>query len=364
MRVLIVSATNLRRGAEIQASDLARSLRAAMVEVDHVALTSPASQQATLEVEVLATKWKSIRSLWRLRQRTRRADVVIAFGSIALPACAISMVGLRTPFVFRSIGDPGPWLRGTIHRWRTSLLVHRAHRIAALWEGDARSMSELYRVAPTTVSIIPNARSADEFPQVTCTSRRQARQRWGLPVDDHLVAVVGALNDEKRVDRAISTIALDDALRLLIVGDGPLRSALENQTDRLAPGRAVYLGSDHNVQDIYAAADVVLITSETEGMPGVAIEAGLSGLPVVSTNVGGIADVVHPDLSQCVVTSGDPADLLGAIHSVLTPGGASPADIRAHCSAKFSWDVVGPQWLELIRSVVKERHRAVSVELN
>jgi len=357
MNVLIVTATNQRRGAEIQALALTAELRDAGVKVEHVALMSRDSDGPALEIEILGTTWKSVRTLFRLRRKSRYVDVVIAFGSVTLPACAISLAGTRTPFIFRSIGDPHQWLRGSVHRWRTALLVRRASRLAALWNGEAKSLSELYGVSPAHIAIVPNARSADQHSLVSEEERSAARERFGVRVDDSVITLVGSLTEEKCIDRAIETIALNRSLRLMIAGDGPLREELEAMARDRAPGRAHFLGSVENVSEVYAAADVVLITSRTEGIPGVAIEAGLRGISVVSTDVGGVSTVVRQGVTGLVVTSADPAAILEAIQVVLDKDIVLRQDIRNHCLSNFTWSRVTPLWLELIESVIDDGTR-------
>ena len=87
---------------------------------------------------------------------------------------------------------------------------------------------------------------------------------------------------------AIAAIArLPDHL-LVVAGDGPLRHEAERLAAAEAPGRVMFLGEVGDVIPVLHAVDAVVITSEAEGMPGVAIEAALCGLPVVATDVGAV----------------------------------------------------------------------------
>lgn len=349
MRLLIVSATNQRRGAETQAMGLAARLRSSGISVGHVAL-SLIGKNNDLPIEGLGRTWKSLRTLIRLRQRAKEADLVIAFGSTSLPACAIGLFGSGIPFVYRSIGDPGQWVRGPLHRWRTGLLLRRAQHVAALWQGAADSIKSLYRIPADRISVIPNARAVEDYPLASPRTREVARRTFGLAADDTVVSVVGSLTKEKCVECAIQVAACDPGLTLLIVGDGEMRATLEVQAQLIAPGRVRFLGIVDNIKDVYAASDLLLITSRTEGMPGAAIEAGLCGVPVVSTEVGAIREVVEDRASGRVISDWSVTDGLEAIYDVLERRSLYGASLSATCRELFTWDSVISQWISLLES--------------
>lgn len=125
--------------------------------------------------------------------------------------------------------------------------------------------------------------------------RAEARERLGVPQDSLVVVYVGRVTRIKRPDRFLA-VAREvrravPATRFLVCGDGDLHSDLESAADL---GDALHLlGWRADVETVYAAADVVLLTSDNEGMPVSLIEAGLAGVPAVATNVGSVAEVVR-----------------------------------------------------------------------
>lgn len=127
--------------------------------------------------------------------------------------------------------------------------------------------------------------------------RSAVRQELGLEEGHFVVAAVGRLVPVKNFEMAIEAIALVHetvpAARLVIVGDGPERDRLEHVAAcRGGPAGLVrFLGHRPDVPDLLGAADVLVITSTTEGMPYVLLEAAASRLPVVSTSVGAIPEV-------------------------------------------------------------------------
>ncbi|MFE0329241.1 glycosyltransferase [Streptomyces sp. NPDC058960] len=125
--------------------------------------------------------------------------------------------------------------------------------------------------------------------------RSEARRRLGLPQDSPVVAYVGRVTRIKRPDRFLAVVrevhrTVPEA-RFLVCGDGDLRGDLEAAAD--PRGRVRLLGWRADVETVYAAADLVLLTSDNEGMPVSLIEAGLAGVPAVATNVGSVAEVVR-----------------------------------------------------------------------
>ena len=101
---------------------------------------------------------------------------------------------------------------------------------------------------------------------------------------------------------------------LLVVGDGPDRAAVEESAGRKLGDRAVFTGVLDSVADVYAAIDVLVLTSATEGMPGVMIEAALSGVPVVAPDVGAVRWLFDNDVpGEPVSVEATPQEYCAAI---------------------------------------------------
>lgn len=337
--VLIVTASASRRGAEIQASQLAEQLDAADNPVRIVALHRGDRPNA-LPLEVLGTRRLGVRTLWKLRRAARTADVVLAYGSSTLPACALALIGSGRPFIYRSISTPARWLRGRWHRRLTGGQFRRAAHVVALWPGAAASVTSLFGVPADRCAVIPNARDPGVFRPPTSSERRDARASFGLDVEP-TVLFAGTLGPEKRVDRAIDAVAQTREHTLLIAGTGPGLAAARTQAETSAPERIRFLGELDDIRSALWAADVVLITSDIEGMPGVAIEAALCGTAVVATDAGALRE-----LPFVTISSPEPDALAAAIEQAepARPGSADP----------YTWPAVTTQWLALLQRVVAE----------
>jgi glycosyltransferase involved in cell wall biosynthesis len=164
-------------------------------------------------------------------------------------------------------------------------------------------------------------------------ARAALRAELGVPDDAFLVGWLGRMTEIKRADDLLAAFALmrsrgADAY-LALVGDGPLRDPLEATANRLGiADRTRFVGFRQSVGEFYSAFDVVALTSANEGTPVTVIEALASGLPVVATDVGGVADVVRHESSGFLV----PPANIGAIADRLEQFAGDP-DLRTRMGA-------------------------------
>jgi glycosyltransferase involved in cell wall biosynthesis len=352
MRILHVLSTSQRRGAEAFALQLNRALRERGHDSQAVALT-PSSSGQQFAVEVLAARRSDARGLRALRHRGRAADVVIAHGGSTLPACALGLVGLDVPFVYVNIGDPRHWAAAWSRRIRAGLLLKRAAAVASVSPLGREALISHYRLPPSRICVIPNGRSADRYFPADAVGRGRARRELGLPTDGDLVAIVAALNPEKRIDVAIEAVSRLADAHLVIVGDGPEASGLRTLAAARAPGQIRFLGSVDDARAVLAAADACLLTSDSEGVPGVLIEAGMMAVPIVATDVGFVRDVVQDQVTGRLVPARDPASTATALTAVLRDRERLGHAARQHCLRHFEMESVTQRWELLLTQVIR-----------
>ena len=341
--VLQVITSTHRRGAEVFAVDLAEELKRRGRHVTTVALVSGTG--VTLDVPALGSHPLAPKTLFALRRLARRSTIVLAHGSSAVVATALATIATGTPFVYRNIGDPSFWIDTPKRQRRMRWILRRAAAVVALWEG---SEAHLRRIGPPSldVRVIPKGVPARRFPPISTEVRSEARRKFGV---SGLTAIyVGSLTPEKNVAAAISAIALVADACLLVVGDGPNRKELTALAREVAPGRVVFTGSLANPGVALGAADVLVLPSFTEGIPGVLIEAAYSELPVVATSVGGIRGVVDDGRTGILVAEPEPAALAAAIRAAARAGRTMGHAGRRWCQDRFEIGVIGGQWDELL----------------
>lgn len=352
LRVLHVVSSTDRRGAESAAVELNRRLAGLGCGGEVVALAP--GQTGGLAIPTLGPSRLDGRTVWSLRSVARGYDMVVAHGSSTLPAVSATTVsGSGTPFVYRSIGDPRAWMTTRSRRLRVRLEVGRAAGIVALWSESALFWHERLGVRAERIEVIPNWVDDGRFPLATATDRDAARSELGLPGEGTVVLCLGSLSAEKRVDLAIRAVAgMPGTPILLVVGDGPQRSNLELLGAQLLGDRAVFVGRCDDPYLALAACDVVVIPSETEGQPAVAIEAGLSGRPVVATRVGGVSEIVRDGLTGVLVAPLDHQALAAGLTGVLQSRSFSAAGAREHCLRGFSLAGIARRWMCLLQRLV------------
>ena len=356
--VLHVITRAQRRGAEVAAC--AQRDRLAALGGDWsggaVVALAPGRDGSPLDVPVLGTSPRGPATLAALRSRAAGADVVVAHGSATLWACAAALAGRsQPPFVYVSIGDPRYWAAGRGRRLRTKIALSRAGAVVALAPAASQALHDWYDVPADRVRVLPNTRSASEFRPAGGSERADARRRFGLPADADVVLALGSLTPEKRpLQLAMATLALPDC-HVLVVGDGPLRSELEDLARR-NPGRVTVAGAVADPRPALHAADALVLASASEGLPGALVEAGLCGLPAAATDVGWIGDLVVDGVSGALCRPDDVPGLTDAIERTLADRESLGAALRERCLQSCTEETVLPGWVDLLESVARRHH--------
>ena len=263
----------------------------------------------------------------------------------------------------------------TAHGWaghsrRERLLYHRLDKqvlrlfpkVIAVAEDIRR---ELIRSGskPGAVQTILNGIDYTRFNRDR-SRERPIRQLLGIASDEAVIGSVGRLETEKRYDLLIDTFAslrvTRPRLRLIVVGEGSLRSALEAQIDRLRLGEVCHLlGLRSDIVDLHHAFDVFVQTSSNEGAPNAVLEAMALETPVVATAVGGTSQLVRGDIDGLLVPAGNQETLVEAINRVLADGRATAtrvASARHRVETELSFDA-RMATLEAVYSELYGQHR-------
>lgn len=173
--------------------------------------------------------------------------------------------------------------------------------IVAISPQIRRELLDQYRIGrPEQYRVVPLGFDLGPLAAIDHGARRAARITLGIPAGAHVVSTVGrltAIKDHRLFLETAQLIARDDPAPLfLIAGDGELRPKLEATAAELGIGEQTrFLGWRRDLAPIYGATDVFLLTSRNEGTPVALIESLAAGVPGVSTEVGGVRDVIGDD---------------------------------------------------------------------
>ena len=233
----------------------------------------------------------------------------------------------------RILGLPDKVWDPVRRRW-WGIVARRFDAGVALTDDQAAELRRLGFRGP--VWVIPNFRKPDRFRDLD-RAAAAARLRAEVGVPDGRAA--------DRVRRAPGSSRSGPTGRwrswpccrhegctahLVVAGTGPLRPELEAHAERLGVAGAVtFLGHRHDVEWVFGGVDLALLTSEAEGIPGVAIEALMAGCPMVTVPVGGVTEVVEHGVTGLVLDGFEPAAMAEAVARLLADDDTRAAMSRA-----------------------------------
>jgi glycosyltransferase involved in cell wall biosynthesis len=268
-------------------------------------------------VEVIRSLAGSARRFWRLLDSVDTVWLLgpyihaTGFALLALLRRRRVVLGVRQDFP-RYVRSRRPGVR-----W-----MHvAADGLEATFRGLARwlpivvvgpDLADRYAHAPKLLELMVSLVSAEDVVgEAEALARPEGRPR--------LVLSVGRLDREKNPLLLIDAIgglhASDPDWRLIVVGDGPMRDELQRRVDQLGLAAVVelrgYVPIDGELPSLYRSCDAFLHVSWTEGVPQVLYEAFAAGLPVVATDVGGVARAVGD--AALLIPAGDPLAAVAAL---------------------------------------------------
>lgn len=184
--------------------------------------------------------------------------------------------------------------------------------------------SELVRsgLQDSRIEVIPNAVAPHFGGEERSACRKGKRDSLGIGSNEHVVGYIGRLSEEKGLICLVEAIAelRDDLVpvKLLIVGDGPERLALEKRVkERKLEKWVFFVGFQTDIENWFPVLDVFALPSLTEGTPMALLEAMAAGVPVVATAVGGVPKVVTDGINGSLVPSGEVGQLREKIQLLL-----------------------------------------------
>jgi glycosyltransferase involved in cell wall biosynthesis len=199
----------------------------------------------------------------------------------------------------------GHLLRGYFSGYKRSLVVV-AEKLLALCTDQLLAVGDKFGLMPPGVEI-------SELPL-----RSESRDVLSLEPDILQCAFIGRVTQIKRPDRFLDVVSeikkRDIKLEFFIAGDGELLNKCRERIKKENLPVKV-LGWQNDIERVLSSADMVVLTSDNEGTPLSLIQAGMAGLPVVTTNVGSIPEVVLDGVTG-IVTSVDVLDIADALENL------------------------------------------------
>ncbi|MEX0797219.1 MAG: glycosyltransferase family 4 protein [Acidimicrobiia bacterium] len=304
--ILILVSSTQRRGAEVFGELLSRALQQVGRQVTLLALHGSDSK-AEIAANALfsASEIDDISGLKmgvvrRLRAAIREAKPALVFagGGATLKYSVAAMAGMAKPrpaLVYSSIGEPEFWATSLWRRRMMSALLARTSLVTAVSQATADQLVRSFGVSPAKIRVA-HPGVPEEFLDI------ENEERGPGPLN---ILYLGSLSNEKNPMAAIAAVGLMECPAILrMVGDGPLRDSIEAESARSRFPLEV-TGPADDVRDHLRWADAIVLTSRTEGLPGVVLEASAAGVPVVAFGVGGVSEAVEDGVTGYVIDPGD-----------------------------------------------------------
>lgn len=214
-----------------------------------------------------------------------RYDLVLANGSTTLRYVATvgRLATRRGQLGYVAIGEPSYWAISRASRMRMRLLLRSVGWILAVSQATAQ---ELQAVSGDGVEVdVVLGGVPASFLDIDRAPRDGALH----------VVVIGSLTSEKNPEAAVEVLATSNAeARLRFVGSGPLEERVIAAANRFGVSdRVEVVGSRSDIADDLAWSHLLLLTSRTEGLPGVVLEAAAAGVPTLAFDVGGTGEIVR-----------------------------------------------------------------------
>jgi glycosyltransferase involved in cell wall biosynthesis len=212
------------------------------------------------------------------------------------------------------------WMQRRLDRRCARVIVPSAHlaRFAERWDGTPRAK----------IRVIPHGLAPEWFAPPDAAARARARAGWGAAPGEIVLGAVARLHpakDHATLLRAFAAVLPPhpDA-RLVLIGGGPRRAALERLARRLfasAPDRVRFDGEREADRDLYGAFDVAVLPTRREGFGLAALEAMAAGLPLAASRVGAIPEIVRDGENGLLIEPGSPAALATALARLVAEPG-------------------------------------------
>lgn len=340
----------------MQTRQLVGLLRDAGVRVDFVATNPPYRPRWLERIPWLRAAGRLLPYVYELWVRCGRVSVVhlmansgLSWWLFALPALLVATLRRRPVIVNYRGGQAEQFIR----RWWT--LVRPTFSLATVIVVPSAFLEQVFRRAGFTPLVIPNIVDVERFP-------------WRAPASEPLQRphLVVTRNLEPIYDVATAIHIFAEVrqqwpgARLSIAGSGPDAEDLRALVARLGLADAVtFTGrlDRDGVAALYAQADVMLNTSLVDNMPNALLEAMAAGLPVVTTNAGGIPYIVEDGRQGLLFEPGDVQGGAALARRVL-----ADRDLARRLSEAgrvsveaYTWDAVRKQWEDLYRTLANHR---------
>jgi len=288
-----------------------------------------------------------------------KPDAIILNGSRTLKYAAIAKLFFKqeTKLIYRIIDSVVFWNPSAIKQfYYRNIILRNIDAAIGVSQSSLNDVIKLYHFKKLN-TVIHRCFNSNKIQLDNVELLNQLNEERGNRM---IILFLGNLTRQKRPERFVETIKLleskYDNCYGWIVGDGVLKQEVQNAVDKLGIAHRIkFWGYQQNVFPFIANADILLLTSDTEGLPGVTLEAGYLKVPTVCPNVGGIKEFIENDNYGLVLDNSRPESFADAI-SLLIDKQDLRKIIGENAKQKiikdFDMEVISKKYLDFIQTVI------------
>ena len=216
-------------------------------------------------------------------------------------------------------------LRKGVYRFFDRFSKRYVDRFVTVSEVLKKTLIDQHKIPEGKVVKIYNGIEIEEYRpngKEVRSQKSEVRREFGLAKNVPVIGAIGRMVWQKGFEYLIESIPeiieTIPQLKILIVGDGPLRERLEGLAESLkVKERIIFTGFRNDIREIFSAVDLLVIPSLLEGFPMVTLEAMAMAKPIIATNIDGIAEQITDGVNGVLVPPKDPSALAKAVVRVL-----------------------------------------------
>jgi glycosyltransferase involved in cell wall biosynthesis len=326
--------------------DLARNLNPDLIKLTVLALGdfgAPAEQELVQMLRdqhispIVGAKWNTERpyacflaAMRTFQSELERMDLDILHSHSEFTDIAALGLKIRakTPRIIRTLhnGHPLEWRKRPHRRWLFTNFLFPVYYDAEIGVSqpivNRLNRRWVARCLGRQAKCIPNAIDLNRFQggKIDISEKKRA---LGIPIDAAVVGTIGRLEFEKGYTYLLDAARLIKGQRstvfFVIIGEGSLRQALEEQADISGiSDRVIFTGSRSDINQLLPCMDVFACSSLWEGLPTVILESMAAGVPVISSDIPGTRALISHNRNGCLVPAKDPAALADGILFLLS----------------------------------------------
>ena len=267
-----------------------------------------------------------------------KPDVVHTHAAKSGTIGRLAAVACKVPVVVHTFH--GHVFHSYFSKWKTQAFINierylakRSSGIIAISDKQKAELANVYRICPADkIKIIQLGLDLQRFNEDEDSKRVVFRERYGIAHDEIAIGIIGRIVPVKNHSLFVAAakellVSTDQKIRLIVIGDGDMRPQMENELKDAGIDYAYYPNDPRhataictswltNMDEVLAGLDIVALTSHNEGTPVSLIEAQAASRPLVSTNVGGVSDVVMDHQSGFITEPGNATQFAAALQQL------------------------------------------------